>query len=151
MLQSYWQQIGVKAHISVNEWGTFSDTVCSGNSDVYAMSWSWYPDPYFFLDKLFSSTETTAIGNGAGYVNEYVEQELAAARQTTDQEERKAHYSNAMKQIMQDYTGIYYANPYELTGINDRVQDFVPRADGQLFFITSDDGETITRNTSVTD
>ena len=55
------------------------------------------------------------------------------------------------KQIMQDYTGIYYANPYELTGINDRVQDFVPRADGQLFFITSDDGETITRNTSVTD
>ncbi len=60
-----------------------------------------------------------------------VEQELAAARQTTDQEERKAHYSNAMKQIMQDYTGIYYANPYELTGINDRVQDFVPRADGQ--------------------
>ncbi len=53
-----------------------------------------------------------------------------------------------MKQIMQDYTGIYYANPYELTGINDRVQDFVPRADGQLFFITSDDGETITRNTS---
>ena len=34
------------------------------------------------------------------------------------------------KQIMQDYTGIYYANPYELTGINDRVQDFVPRADG---------------------
>ena len=151
MLQSYWQQIGVKANISVNEWGTFSDTVCSGNSDVYAMSWSWYPDPYFFLDKLFSSTETTAIGNGAGYVNEYVEQELSAARQTTDQEERKAHYGNAMKQIMQDYTGIYYANPYELTGINDRVQDFVPRADGQLFFITSDDGETITRNTSVTD
>ena len=60
MLQAYWQAIGVNAQISINEWGTFSDTVCSGNSDVYAMSWTWYPDPYFFLNKLFSEVETTA-------------------------------------------------------------------------------------------
>ena len=151
MLQGYWSQIGVKANVSVNEWGTFSDTVCSGNSDVYAMSWTWYPDPYFFLNKLFSSVETTAIGNGAGYVNDYVEQELTLAYEATEQEERAVHYKNAMKQIMEDYTGIYYANPYDMYGINSRVQNFTPRADGTLKFVESEDGETITRNVSVVD
>ena len=151
MLQAYWSEIGVKANVSVNEWGTFSDTVCSGNSDVYAMSWTWYPDPYFFLNKLFSSVETTAIGNGAGYVNDYVEQELTLAYEATEQEERAAHYKNAMKQIMEDYTGIYYANPYDMYGINSRVQNFTPRADGTLKFVESEDGETITRNVSVVD
>ena len=51
-----------------------------------------------------------------------------------------------MEIIMGDYAGIYYANPYDMYGINDRVQDFVPRADGTLKFVESEDGETITRN-----
>lgn len=151
MLQAYWQAIGVNAQISINEWGTFSDTVCSGNSDVYAMSWTWYPDPYFFLNKLFSEVETSAIGNGAGYVNPEVEDLLTKAYQTTDQAERTEYYQQAMEIIMGDYAGIYYANPYDMYGINDRVQDFVPRADGTLKFVESEDGETIARNVSVVD
>ena len=151
MLQAYWKAIGIDAQISVNEWGTFSDTVCSGNSDVYAMSWTWYPDPYFFLNKLFSEVETTAIGNGAGYVDAEVEDLLTKAYQTTDQAERTEYYQQAMEIIMGDYAGIYYANPYDMYGISDRVQDFVPRADGTLKFVESEDGETIARNVSVVD
>ena len=151
MLQAYWKAIGIDAQISVNEWGTFSDTVCSGNSDVYAMSWTWYPDPYFFLNKLFSEVETTAIGNGAGYVDAEVEDLLTKAYQTTDQDERTEYYQQAMEIIMGDYAGIYYANPYDMYGISDRVQDFVPRADGTLKFVESEDGETIARNVSVVD
>ena len=151
LLQGYWQAIGVTTKISMNEWGTFSDTVCSGNSDVYSMSWSWYPDPYFFLNKLFHSSETTAIGNGAGYVSEEVDALLAKAEQATDQDERASYYKEVVKQVMEDCTGVYYANPYEMYGVSQRVQDFVPRADGTLRFITSDDGETIARNVSVVD
>lgn len=151
LLQGYWSAIGVNVQISINEWGTFSDTVCSGNSDVYAMSWTWYPDPYFFLNKLFSETETTAIGNGAGYVNAEVEDLLTKAYQTTDQDERTEYYQQAMKIIMGDYAGIYYACRYDMYGINGRVQDFTPRADGTLKFIESEDGETINRNVSVVD
>ncbi len=151
MLQGYWMQIGVNAQVAVNEWGTFSDTVCSGNSDVYAMSWGWYPDPYFFLNKLFSSEETTAIGNGAGYVNDYVDEMLSKAFVVTDIEERAEYYAKATEQIMKDYSGVYYANPYEMYGINSRVVDFTPRADSMLTFVVSEDGETISRNTSVAD
>ncbi len=67
------------------------------------------------------------------------------------QEERTEHYKNAMEQIMKDYTGIYYANPYDMYGISSRVQDFTPRADGTLKFVESEDGETIARNVSVVD
>ncbi len=151
MLQGYWMALGINAQVAVNEWGTFSDTVCSGNSDVYAMSWSWYPDPYFFLNKLFASNETTAIGNGAGYVSDYVDEMLTQAFSVTDIEERAEYYRKAMEQAMKDYTGVYYANPYGMYGINDRVVDFKPRADGMLIFVTSEDGETISRNVSVAD
>lgn len=150
LLQGYWSQIGVKLNIHANEWGTFSDMAASGNADIYAMSWTWYPDPYFFLNNLFSSSQTSSNGNGALYVNAEVDDLLQKAVETTDQEERAGYYSEVMRHAMEDYTGIYYAVPYNCDGINSRVQDFTPRADGTLRFIVSD-GEKIVRNTSVAD
>ena len=148
LLQAYWSQIGVTTNIHANEWGTFSDMAASGNADIYAMSWTWYPDPYFFLNNLFSSSQTSSNGNGALYINDEVDAALQAAVETTDQTERAAYYSEVMRHAMEDYTGIYYAVPYNCYGINSRVQDFTPRADGTLRFIVSD-GEKIVRNTSV--
>ena len=145
LLQNEWGKIGINCEINSSEWGTFSDTVCSGNAPVYAMSWSWYPDPYFFLNKLFSSNETTAIGNGAGYVNPEVDELLTAAFETTDQEERKAFYGQVIQIVMEDCAGIYYANPTLFYGVTPRVKDFVQRADGTLRFVTAE------RNTSVAD
>ena len=148
LLQAYWSQIGVTTNIHANEWGTFSDMAASGNADIYAMSWTWYPDPYFFLNNLFSSSQTSSNGNGALYINDEVDAALQAAVETTDQTERAAYYSEVMRHAMEDYTGIYYAVPYNCYGINSRVQDVTPRADGTLRFIVSD-GEKIVRNTSV--
>lgn len=147
-LQAYWAQIGVNLKINVNEWGTFSDMAASGNADIYAMSWTWYPDPYFFLNNLFCSDNITSNGNGALYINDEVDELLQKAIETTDIDERAGYYSQVIKHAMEDYTGIYYANPYTCYGINERVQDFTPRADGNLRFVVWD-GEKIVRNTSV--
>lgn len=136
MLQAYWSVLGVNLTPVIGEWGSFSDAVCSGNADVYAMSWSWYPDPYFFLNNLFSSNQTTAIGNGAGYVNAEVDDLLLKAVQTTDQAERAAYYQQVIQIAMQDYVGVYYAVPNLYYAVNPRVHDFVQRPDGTLRFIT---------------
>ncbi|MBR2834716.1 MAG: ABC transporter substrate-binding protein [Coriobacteriales bacterium] len=136
LLMSYWSVLNINATVNSSEWGTFSDTVCSGNAPVYAMSWSWYPDPYFFLNKLFSSDETSAIGNGAGYVKPEVDDLLTKAFETTDQEVRKAYYGEVIKIVMEDCAGIYYANPTKFYGVNPRVKDFYQRTDGTLRFIT---------------
>lgn len=52
LVQAYWAQVGVTLNIHANEWGTFSEVAMSNNADVFGMSWTWYPDPYFFLNKL---------------------------------------------------------------------------------------------------
>lgn len=149
LLQGYWAQIGIKLNIHATEWGTFSDMAASGNADIYAMSWTWYPDPYFFLNNLFCSTNSSSNGNGALYIDDEVDALLQAAVETTDQDERAAYYSKVMERAMKDYTGIYYAVPYNCYGINSRVQDFKPRADGKLIFVYSDNGDSITRNVTV--
>ena len=149
LLQGYWKEIGVKLNIHSSEWGTFSDMAASGNADVYAMSWAWYPDPYFFLNSLFCSNNANSNGNGALYINDEVDALLQAAVETTNQDERAEYYREVIKHVMEDYSGIYYADPYDCYGINSRVQNFMPRADGKLIFVYSDNGDTITRNVTV--
>ncbi len=138
MLQAYWSVLGVNLTPVVGEWGSFSDAVCGGKADTYAMSWSWYPDPYFFLNNLFASNQTSAIGNGAGYVNAEVDDLLLKAVQTTDQDERAEYYQQVIEIAMNDCVGVYYAVPNLYYAVNTRVHDFVQRPDGTLRFITPD-------------
>ena len=137
MLQGYWAALGVNVTPVIGEWGSFSDAVCGGKADAYAMSWSWYPDPYFFLNNLFASNQTTAIGNGAGYVNAEVDDLLLKAVQTTDQDERAKYYQQVIEIVMNDCVGVYYAVPNVFYAQNPRVHDFAQRADSMLRFVTA--------------
>ena len=137
MLQGYWAALNVNVTPVIGEWGSFSDAVCGGKADAYAMSWSWYPDPYFFLNNLFASNQTTAIGNGAGYVNAEVDDLLLKAVQTNDQDERAKYYQQVIEIAMNDCVGVYYAVPNVFYAQNPRVHDFAQRADSMLRFVTA--------------
>ena len=137
MLQAYWSVLGVNLTPVIGEWGSYSDAVCGGKADTYAMSWAWYPDPYFFLNNLFASNQTTAIGNGAGYVNAEVDDLLLKAVQTNDQDERAKYYQQVIEIAMNDCVGVYYAVPNVFYAKNPRVHDFAQRADSMLRFVTA--------------
>ena len=137
MLQAYWSVLGVNLTPVIGEWGSYSDAVCGGKADTYAMSWAWYPDPYFFLNNLFASNQTTAIGNGAGYVNAEVNDLLLKAVQTNDQDERAKYYQQVIEIAMNDCVGVYYAVPNVFYAKNPRVHDFAQRADSMLRFVTA--------------
>lgn len=139
ILQSYWQQIGVTLNINTVEWGTFSDTCAGGKADVFAMGWSWYPDPYFFFDKMFATSAIGTLGNGQGYSNEEVDKLLEDALKITDQDERAKMYKEALKLITDDNPGIFYGNPMECLGINPKVQDFNQRSDGTVKLFTAEE------------
>lgn len=139
ILQSYWQQIGVELNINTVEWGTFSETCSTGKADVFAMAWSWYPDPYFFFDKMFATSAIGTLGNGQCYSNEEVDKLLADALVITDQNERAELYKEALKLITNDDPGIFYGNPLENLGINPRVQDFNQRSDGTIHLFTAEE------------
>lgn len=139
ILQSYWKMVGVDLNINTVEWGAFSEVVASGQADIFAMGWLWYPDPYFFFDKMFKSDAIGTLGNGQGYNNPEVDQLLADALIETDQEKRAEIYKKVLKIITNDDTGIFYGNPYECMGVHPRVQDFNQRSDGTIKLVTDEE------------
>lgn len=130
------QNLGVEVTINVNEWGPFSEVASSGKADIYCMSWTWYPDPFFFLNKLFASSEIGALGNGQGFSNEEVDKLLADALLETDQAKRAELYKQALALIVAELPGIYYANENVIYGVAPQLKDFSLRADKTIKLVT---------------
>ncbi len=144
LLQAYWAQVGVTLNIHASEWGTFSEVAMSNNANVYGMSWTWYPDPYFFLNKLFSTDEWGGIGNGQHYSKAEVDDLLQKALEATDQADRADYYKQALSLIVDDLPGLFYANENVIYGVNGRVHDFIQRADGTVKIVTQENNVWVT-------
>lgn len=139
LFQAYLKQnLNINVNINTSEWGTFSEIASSGKADVFAMSWTWYPDPYFFLNKIFHSSSIGSLGNGQGFKNEEVDKYLDDALLTTDQAERADLYKKALADIVKQYPGIFYANENVNWGVGQNVHGIAQRADGKVKICTSD-------------
>ncbi len=137
ILQAYLKQnLNVDVSIKTVEWGTFSDIASSGQADLYGMSWTWYPDPYFFLNKMFHSSEIGALGNGQGFDDPEVDRLLDEALAVSDTESRAALYKEALKIIAESYARIDYGNEKQIYGLNQSVGGYVIRPDGNIYFCT---------------
>ena len=136
MLQYYWGEIGVNLEIvssTMAEWS--ASVVDSWQSDAvnsYGVSWNSNPDPYGYLDKFFNTQTIHASSNAGGYSNEEIDAKLVEAFSLTDQEERTAIYDEIMKQVMSEYTGLYYAYECRNWAVSERVNDAILRADSQM-------------------
>lgn len=129
IFQQFCAAVGVTINIHQAAWGTFSEIGASGNADVIAMSWTWYPDPYFYLNKMFHEESLGTLGNGQGMnipeVNDLLDQAVAIS----DQAERTELYKQALKLIVEQYPQIDYAIANVCVGMNANVQNFVVRPD----------------------
>ena len=144
LVKAYLEQVGVTLNIHASEWGAFSEVAMSNNADIFGMSWTWYPDPFFFLNKIFHTSEFGGIGNGQHYSNAEVDALLDAALLTTDQNERAELYKEALALITADLPGLYYANENVIYGVNGRVNDFIQRADGTIKLVTPENNVWVT-------
>ncbi|GEN89247.1 ABC transporter substrate-binding protein [Oceanobacillus sojae] len=124
------ENLNIDVEVKVVEWGTLSDTVSKNNAPMSIGGWSWYPDPYFFLNQLFHSDQIGSLGNGRGYSNEEVDALLdQALTESVDQEERAALYQEAIKIIMGDYSRIEIDNQDSTAAISPKVKGFEISAD----------------------
>lgn len=130
--------LNIELEIHKSDWGTFSEAAAKGVADIYSMSWTWYPDPYFFLNKLFSSTELGALGNGAGFSHEEVDDLLDQALAVTDQDERAKFYKQALKKIVSYDPILVYGSRGVTTGLSNKVQGFKSRADQLVYIVNSE-------------
>lgn len=130
IVQQYLKQnLNIDLEINTSEWGTFSEIASSGNADIYAMSWTWYPDPFFFLNKLFHSSEIGALGNGAGFNSAEVDKLLDDALIETDQDKRADMYKQVLKLVMDENAIYVYSNENATDGLTPNVNGFIARAD----------------------
>lgn len=129
IFQQFVKAIGVDVNIHQAAWGTFSEIGASGNADVISMSWTWYPDPYFYLNKMFHKESLGTLGNGQGFDIPEVNDLLDQAVTESNQEERAKLYKEALKMITEQYPQIDYCVTNVNVGMSNKVMDFAVRPD----------------------
>lgn len=124
------ENLNIDVEIKVVEWGTYSETVSNGNAPMSIGGWTWYPDPYFFLNQLYHSNQIGSLGNGKGYSNPEVDKLLdRALTETVVQEERAKLYQEALKIILKDTPRIELDVLDTTAGITQEVRGFEVSSD----------------------
>lgn len=132
MFQQFCAAVNVDVKIHQAAWGTFSEIGASGKADVIAMSWTWFPDPYFYLNKMFHKESIGTLGNGQQFNIEEVNNLLDEAVKVSDQAERAKLYKEALKIITEQYAQIDYVVMNVNVGMSNRVMDYVVRPDKSI-------------------
>ncbi|WP_246494605.1 ABC transporter substrate-binding protein [Brenneria izadpanahii] len=139
ILQQQLKKVGIEVSVKSMEWGSFSEMVSKGEPTFYNLSWSWYPDPDFFLYQMFSSKQIGSLGNGQGYSNPEVDRLLTdAVGKSGDQQERAKLYVQAQEKILADYPRIEGWTKDFVNGVSKKVQGYQVSSDGMLRIITPD-------------
>lgn len=96
------------------------------------------PDPYFYLNQLFHSSNIGSLGNGKGYNVPEVDTLLDQALSETDQEVRSDLYKEAQEIILQDYTRIELELVETAYGISESVEGFSVRPDSYIVIVNNE-------------
>ncbi len=122
----------------VSDFATFTQATIDGIPELGTVSWSWFPDPYFFLNSFFHSRATGTLGGGSCLQDPEIDALLDKAALKGTTEERKAIYAEAIKLILAQYPGLYFASDNITWAVSDRVHGVVQRPDGILILCLPD-------------
>ena len=100
LTQAFLSVIGVKANITVGEWGASNDAIAAGEADLFLQAWVTTPqgDPGAVLETLLRSDGGS---NSGQYANARLDKLLDQGRLTFDHDGRKAIYDE-VQQIIAD-------------------------------------------------
>jgi peptide/nickel transport system substrate-binding protein len=104
VIQAQAKEAGFDVEVSPGEFASTLDRADAGDFDTFQVGWSGRVDPD---GNLYNHTHTGAPLNTSGISNPELDKALDAARLTTDEDERKALYTEAM-QILNEERGILY-------------------------------------------
>ena len=101
LTQAFLAAIGVKANVSVGEWGASNDAIAAGDADLFLQAWVTTPqgDPGGVLETLLRSDGGS---NSGGYANAALDALLEQGRATFDQADRKVIYDEVQAIIASD-------------------------------------------------
>ena len=129
VIQAMAAEAGFDVKLNAMEFAVSLDTVYGGNYAAYLIGWTGRPDVDGNIRDLLY---TGAPQNAVGYSNKNFDTWIDEARAISDLPQRRVLYGKAFAQLHQDLPIIYLYGPRWLFGMTNRLQGFVPVADGML-------------------
>ncbi|MCC6792955.1 MAG: hypothetical protein IT336_14805, partial [Thermomicrobiales bacterium] len=131
-IQEFLSAIGVEI-TPVLEGDTYFDTLLAKNYDVALVNYTFAPDPDQSL-----AWASDSLYNAWGYSNPRVDELLKEGLATSDVEARKPLYVEMQNILLADLPAAVLFFPQRVTGVNNRVANYVPTAVGYYWAVAYD-------------
>ena len=136
ILQSQLADAGIELTLRSSEFGTFFSDVSAGRFEMYALRWiGSNEDPDIFRYAYGSDRFPPKGGNRGHYSNARVDELLARAASTTDQQARRRDYGEVERILSEELPGIPLWYPNNELVHTTRLMGAVPRVDGSFGFL----------------
>lgn len=123
--------VGITLDIQTETFATWLDRQAQGDFDSLFLGWLGNIDPF---DYYHGQHLSTGGFNSQGYVNEEVDALLVEASTTTDEDERKDLYDEAVEMIVDDGSYWFLYNPDVVQAWGPDVEGYEIRADRAIDF-----------------
>jgi len=125
IIQEYLKKVGVEAKLEALDWPTFVKKLFASEFEGIVVNWTNHHDPDPFAYTIWHSSQWKGR-NFAHYKNPKVDEELEAARRTNVQAERKKHYAEFSKFLMEDAPYVFLYFPQQVYVAKHGYDGFVP-------------------------
>lgn len=129
MVQAQLSEVGIEVKMQTLERGAFIDAVIEGTLEMFILGWSDFGTPDYGL-AIVNPALKGAGGNMAFYDNPEVEELLAKAQVTTDDQKRLELFKKAQEIAWNESPYIFLQHDTEVTVYNKNLKDFNIKADG---------------------
>jgi len=125
IIQEFLKKVGVEATVEPLDWPTFVKKLFASEFEGIVVGWTNFHDPDPFAYSIWHSSQWKGR-NFAHYKSPRADAALEAARQARDQGERKKHYAEFSKILMEDapYVFLYFQQQFYVT--RQSYDGFVP-------------------------
>jgi peptide/nickel transport system substrate-binding protein len=125
IIQEYMKKVGVEARLEPLDWPTFVKKLFASEFEAIVVGWTNHHDPDPFGYTIWHSSQWKGR-NFAHYKNPKADEALEAARRTANQAERKRHYAEFSRVLMEDapYVFLYFEQQVYVT--RQPYEGFVP-------------------------
>ncbi len=125
IIQEFLKKVGVEATIEPLDWPTFVKKLFASEFEGIVVGWTNFHDPDPFAYSIWHSGQWKAR-NFAHYKDPRADAALEAARRAGDQAERKRHYAEFSKILMEDAPYVFLYFPQQVYVTRQSYDGFVP-------------------------
>jgi peptide/nickel transport system substrate-binding protein len=125
IVQEYLKKIGVEAKLEPLEWPTFVKKLFASEFEGILVGWTNHHDPDPFAFTIWHSSQWKGRNFGH-YKNPKADEALEAARRTANQAERKKHYAEFSRILMEDAPYVFLYFPQQIYVTRQGYEGLVP-------------------------